>query len=97
MLLKDVQNHQAAAILVEHMPKLSLSTLVELADTLTLPNDLLHNNLMVTLEAEIQERKDLAEAQAEEWAKDPNLCKHGTTVGGVMFDLMCHACEEGYD
>lgn len=92
MLLKDVQNHQAAAILVEHMPKLSLSTLVELADTLTLPND-----LMVTLEAEIQERKDLAEAQAEEWAKDPNLCKHGTTVGGVMFDLMCHACEEGYD
>ena len=92
MLLKDVQNHQAAAILVEHMPKLSLSTLVELADTLTLPHD-----LMVTLEAEIQERKDLAEAQAEEWAKDPNLCKHGTTVGGVMFDLMCHACEEGYD
>ena len=92
MLLKDVQNHQAAAILVEHMPKLSLSTLVELADTLTLPND-----LMVTLEAEIQERKDLAEAQAKEWAKDPNLCKHGTTVGGVMFDLMCHACEEGYD
>ena len=56
MLLKDVQNHQAAAILVEHMPKLSLSTLVELADTLTLPND-----LMVTLETEIQERKDLAE------------------------------------
>ena len=92
MLLQEVLNHKVAAILVEHMPKLSLSTLVELADTLTLPND-----LMVTLEAEIQERKDLAEAQAEEWAKDPNLCKHGTTVGGVMFDLMCHACEEGYD